>query len=99
MMMLDIRIVETTQDVPNYHKDHPDWKPLDFEKVIVVVGGTMSGQATVDFQLKDSGGNMYVAMLTGNLVKSLAASIRTAEVRSQRPEDNAQFHQEPRGTP
>lgn len=46
-------------------------KPIEVEKVVVVRNGTVNGNATVDFVLRDDSGQTFVFMVTGNLLKSI----------------------------
>lgn len=46
-------------------------KPIEIDKVVVVNKGTSGGNSTVDLVLRDQQGQLFVVMLTGNLLKSI----------------------------
>lgn len=79
--MLAIEIVGSPAEAPNYNRDRLDVRAATITKAVIVLGGTVQGQATVDFQIRDQDGAEFVAMLTGALVKHLAAAITGAESR------------------
>lgn len=81
MQMLAIEIVDSPAQAPNYRRDRVDVRTVAITKAIIVLGGMESGRATVDFQIKDEQGAEFVAILTGDLVKSLAQAIIGAEAR------------------
>lgn len=78
---LDIKIANSPAEAPNYRRDTVDVRGATIEQVVIVLKGTQSGKSTVDFVFKDQQGATYVAMLTGALVKNLAAAIEGAEKR------------------
>lgn len=82
--ILQIEIVDSPQQAPNYSRDMIDVRFVSLTKAVVVNRGMLSGKATVDFQFRDQEGGDYVAMLTGELVKHLAAIIAGVESRSSR---------------
>lgn len=49
----------------------PEYEGISIEQIVVVRDGTIEGNPTVDFVLKDSTGKKFVVMLTGALVKSI----------------------------
>lgn len=49
----------------------PAVKPIEVKKVIVVRQGTKGGNPTVDFLLEDEHGQLFVFMVTGNLLKMI----------------------------
>lgn len=55
----------------NYAAQGDKYKPIQIEQVVVVRDGTEAGRSTVDLVLKDENGQLYVAMLTGRLIKSI----------------------------
>lgn len=76
---LQINVADNPKSAPNYRNDG-GWKAVDIDTAVVVLNGTESGKATVDFQISSpDSGERYVAMLTGELVKQLAATIEGAE--------------------
>jgi hypothetical protein len=48
---------------------------VEIERAVVVREGTVNGNSTVDFQLHDEAGNKYLVMITGALLKQLAAAL------------------------
>lgn len=78
---LSIEIVDSPSQAPNYQRDTPDVRTVSIDKAIVVLKGTVSGKATVDFQITAQDGSQFVAMLSGAIVKNLAAVIEGAELR------------------
>jgi len=81
MNQLSIEVVDSPEQAPNYNRDHIDIRGVIVTKAIIVLNGTENGRSTVDFQFQDQLGGKFVAMLTGNLVKSLAQAITGAESR------------------
>lgn len=83
--ILQVEIVDSPQQAPNYSRDMIDVRFVSITKAVVVNRGMLSGKATVDFQFRDQEGGDYVAMLTGELVKHLASVITGVESRKQPP--------------
>lgn len=55
----------------NWNTVTPVVKPVEVKKVIVVRKGTEGGNPTVDFLLEDESGQLFVFMVTGNLLKMI----------------------------
>lgn len=77
--VLNIKVVDSPSDAPNYNRDTLDIRACEITTVIVVKKGTVSGKPTVDFQITAQDGSEFVAMLTGALVKQLAGVVDAAE--------------------
>lgn len=45
--------------------------PVRIDEVVIVQKGTEGGNSTADLLLRDPAGNLYVVMVTGNLLRSL----------------------------
>ena len=73
--ILSIEIADSPDDAPNWNRDFPDVRSCHISKAIIVSKGMESGKATVDLVVTDLEGNKFVAMLTGDLIKSLARAI------------------------
>lgn len=72
MQHLNIHICQNAQEaIDKGHIYRDDVKPVEIDKVVVVQGGTVEGNSTVDLVLKDKEGNKYVVMVTGRLLKSI----------------------------
>ena len=78
---LDIEIHDSPEEAVHWNRDHPDVRVVDISKAHIVCKGTQQGLATVDFLIVDNEGNQFVGMLTGALIKQLAAAINGAEQR------------------
>lgn len=76
---LTILIFDSPEQAPNYNRDMVDVRAATLTTAVIVKRGTVAGKPTVDFQFKDQEGNDFVAMLTGELVKQLAAAVLGAE--------------------
>lgn len=77
---LDIKIVDTPIEAPNYG---PDYTGLKMVKCIIVGKGTKSGKPTVDIQLTDKEGNKYLIMTTGAILESLGGAIMGKRERDE----------------
>lgn len=55
----------------NYRADRPEMKPIELQEVVVVRNGTVAGNASVDFIVKDDEGQEYVFMVTRKLLASI----------------------------
>lgn len=84
MNVLNIKIVNSPLEAPNYNKDG-DWEGLTLQKCIVVCDGMEGGNPSVDLQLVDESGKKYVAMITGSLLESAGSVI--AGVKHRKPHD------------
>jgi hypothetical protein len=62
------------KEAPHYHL--PEHKGASLEKALVVHNGTVNGHSTVDLIFVDKDGQKHVAMITGALIKSIAAMVR-----------------------
>lgn len=72
MQHLDVIICKNAEEaVEKGFMYRPPIKPVEIERVIVVMEGTENGKSSVDLLLKDEAGNQFVVMLTGNLWKSV----------------------------
>lgn len=81
MNTLKIEIVDSPEQAPNYARDQVDVRGAEITKAVIVCKGTEGGKPTVDFQFTARDGSQFVAMLTGDLVKQLAAVVMGAEKR------------------
>jgi hypothetical protein len=79
MQALHIEICPNPETAPNYNKDHPEFKSAYLIKAIIVKNGTVNGNSTVDLQFTDSDGNMFIAMSTATIIKSLASALLSTE--------------------
>ena len=75
MNLLAIQIVDSPADAPNYARDSIDVRAATITKAVIVKNGTERGKPTVDFQIETMDGTKFVAMLTGDLVISLAQAV------------------------
>ena len=48
-----------------------EFTAVELRTAVVVKNGTVNGNSTVDLVLQDANGKKYVAMITGNLLKSI----------------------------
>ena len=73
MNSLNVVICEDAKDAIKKGHVYADdvFTALDIEKVVVIRKGIEEGNPTVDLVLVDNGGNMYVTMLPGRLLKSI----------------------------
>lgn len=73
MNSLNVHLCEDANDAAE--KGHvytqPQFNAVEIEKVVVVRQGTVEGNSTVDFVLRDAMGNKFVVIVTGNLLKSI----------------------------
>lgn len=76
---LTIEICETSQDAPNWSRDHGDVRSCRIENAYIVKKGMQSGKATVDLLFTNKDGEKYVVLMTGRLIKGLAVAIERAE--------------------
>lgn len=81
MNALKIEIVDNPSLAPNYNRDELETRAATIDKCLIVGKGTVEGRPTVDFQIVAQDGSKFVAMLTGALVKQLAAAIEGFESR------------------
>lgn len=81
MQALEIQICDSPQEAPNYNRDEVDIRSIEITKAVIVKGGMVSGKPTVDLQMQTKDGCRFVAMLTGELVKGLAAAVQGVEQR------------------
>lgn len=79
--VLKIEIVDDPSMAPNYDHDWLETRSATIDKCIIVGKGTIEGKPTVDFQITAQDGSKFVAMLTGSIVKNLAAAITGFEQR------------------
>lgn len=76
---LPIKLVNSPEEAPQYRTDpqYTEFNPASLLEAVVVRKGTVEGGDTVDLQFTDSAGNKFVAMTTGNIIKSLASLVNT----------------------
>ena len=84
MHQLQISIKESSAQAPNYNFKGTEFKAALLTQAVIVKKGTENGKTTVDLvlEIKDSKGkteSLCVAMITGAIIKGLAAAIRGAE--------------------
>jgi len=70
---LKIQICPSPDEAPNWRKTNA--KALNLDTAIIVKNGTVEGNPTVDLVLTDPSGQIYVAMITGRLLKSVTQII------------------------
>ncbi len=77
MQHLSVAVCKDADDAiqQGFNYRAPDYKAIEIEKVVVVENGTVGGNKTVDIILKDETGQKFVVMLTGNLLKTVAATL------------------------
>lgn len=78
--ILSMEFKASPAEAPDYNTNGEGFKAANILKAIIVKKGTVEGNDTVDLQFEDEAGQKYVAMLTGRLIKSLAAAINTHEL-------------------
>ncbi len=83
MQHVDIKIVDTPDDAPNYRRDQPHVKAAKLKSAVIVCNGTTTGRPSVDLVFTDDEGNTFVAMTTAGLVDGIAAAARGAVQRGQ----------------
>lgn len=75
MNKLSIVICKDAQEAIEQGYDYRAWNPqpvrVVIDKAVVVTKGTIEGNSSVDFILSDESGRQYVAIITGNLLKTL----------------------------
>jgi hypothetical protein len=54
-------------------RDTAEWKELNLIDVVVTKEGTVEGRPLMDFRLTDADGNDHYFMVTGRIVKMIAA--------------------------
>lgn len=79
--VLKIEVVDSPDKAPHYRRDSVDIRGATITKALIVCNATESGKSSVDFQFQTGDGAQFVAMLTGTLVRQLAAAIEGAESR------------------
>ncbi len=77
---LPINLYDSPAVAPNYRKDQPNVKVATV-KAGIVLKGMVSGKCSVDLHFTTEDGIEAVAMLSGELIKGLAAAISGAEQR------------------
>lgn len=70
---LDIRVYNSVAEAPRY--ELPEFKASNIDHACVIRKGTEADKSTVDLIFVDESGQKFITMLTGNLVKNLAAII------------------------
>ncbi len=75
--MISTEIKESSKEAPNYGADY---KMVKIVKAILVANGMESGKPSVDLQLVDKNGNKYIAMLSGELYKSVAIILENSPI-------------------
>ena len=59
-----------------YNYRRPEYLPARINQAVVVLNGTESGRATVDFVMEDEKGQKHVVMLTARLLQVLAETTK-----------------------
>lgn len=77
---LSIKIAEDPKEAPNYN-EIGGYKSIKIDTALIVKNGTQAGKPTVDLQLEDENGNKFVALLTGQLIISLADAVKVVGER------------------
>lgn len=75
MNNLDIEIVKSPDDAPDYNKIKPEHSTATLEKAVVVRKGTVGKRSTVDLIFTDKHGKKHIAMTTGRILNGLAKVI------------------------
>lgn len=70
-MKIEIKSIEES---PNYVTDpeFQDYRALEMSGVVITKGGMQSGNPSLDLQFVDEHGKRYVAMVQGNIFRSIA---------------------------
>lgn len=70
---LPITICRDAEDAVErgYNYRRPEYLPARISQAVVVLNGTESGRATVDFIMEDEKGQKYIVMLTARLLQVL----------------------------
>jgi hypothetical protein len=72
---LDVRLYQTVAEAPTFRP--PEFLGAEIDHVNVVKKGTTEGRSTYDIVFKaDEGGQKFVVLLTGRLIKTLAAFVQ-----------------------
>lgn len=69
---VSIKIFNSPKDAPHYTL--PEYKGASVDEAVIVRKGTEGGNDTVDLIFTDESGQKYVTMITGNILKSIAAA-------------------------
>lgn len=76
---LNIKIVKSPDEAPNYKELEEKHSPLSLDEVVVVRKGTVKKKSTVDIVLIDENGNKFITMTTGKIITALAKIIDEPE--------------------
>lgn len=75
---LKIEIKDSYKEAPNYNTGEnggEGFKGAKLTKAIVVRKGMESGLDTVDLHFEDENGQKFIALVSGNIIKMLAATV------------------------
>lgn len=78
-LSIEIKTIETA---PNYRKDRPEFKSALITRAIIIEKGTVTKNPTVDIWFENDQGQKYIAMITGDLILTLAEVIEGVKLRS-----------------
>ena len=78
--VLSIELYNNPTEAPNYN-EIGGFASAKITKALIVGKGTVNNNATVDLQIVSEDGQKFVVMLTGGLIKNLAAAIQGVEAR------------------
>lgn len=77
MQSLKVTLCKSVDDAQNQgyniNAKYADAKPIKLVEAVVVGGGTVNGNSTVDLVLETEDGQRYVTMVTSNILKSIPA--------------------------
>jgi hypothetical protein len=73
MQHLSVRICSSFEDAvaQGFVYASPEFTKLELKQAVVVRGGTVEGNSTVDMICEDENGKKYVFMVTRNLIQSI----------------------------
>ena len=78
MQSLNIRIFDNAAEAiaEKFVYSTPEYIGVTLKQAVVVRQGTVEGNSTVDLILEDEKGQKYVAMVTGNLLRSVPTQFK-----------------------
>ena len=76
-MHASVKIFDKIADAPIYLE--PEFVGVDITDFMLVKKGTVSGKTTVDIILKDKNGQKYAALITGDILRAVVASVNGSE--------------------
>lgn len=79
-----IRVHDDPHTAPRYKADDTQ---LELEEVVITEKATESGLPLVDLVLRDKGGHLHYAMVTGRILNAVSAAIKGCNLRNHGKEE------------